>query len=60
MNHNFIRGICSAFTLFPRERKKLSFVPCTDQEAFENDLKNVGDDMYYAIQVVDESLDNNK
>lgn len=65
MNSGFLKGIGS-IDLFPAEKSikrsnftnltnlKINFL--TDEEAFKSDLKLVGQDMWNAIRIVEQSL----
>lgn len=51
MSNDFLRGMSEAFNLFPQEREATVLLPyCSDEEAFRNDLEQVGYDMRAAIQ----------
>lgn len=56
----FLRGVGSVINLFPTERAPIKFSYLSsrilsDEEAFREDLEQVGADMFCAIKIIDKS-----
>lgn len=57
--NDFLRGAGSVLELLPKERNLSITIPShTDEEAMENDLKQVGNDMWQAINKVKNNIVN--
>ena len=56
MDINFLlEGISRSMNLFPEKRESIYSPPYSDEEAFRQDLEQVGSDMRIAINTIEQS-----